>query len=377
MADDDQEKTEQPTQKKLDKAKEDGQVPRSKELTTFVMLFCSFLALWFLGSTLYDGLGEIMRSSFSFDRLMVFDPEPSIMKTTELGMDGLFMLMPFLAITFVLALIAPNLLSGPLISMKSLKPKISKINPVSGFKRIFSEQALVELAKTIAKSVLIGASLYVFIQFKKGDFMGLLNQPHEEAVLTALSLAFQVVMIMTGTLVVAAIIDVPFQIFSHKKKLKMSMYEIKKEFKESEGDPMVKARIRQQQQEMSRNRMMAEVPKADVVINNPTHFSVALKYTEDMAAPIVVAKGRNGIALRIREIAEENKVPMLEAPPLARALYQHVDLEHPIPESLFHAVAEVLRWVFQMKEMGWADRPVNLPVPEGMDVVNNMDSENG
>lgn len=363
----DQEKTEEPTQRKLDKAREDGQVPRSKELTTFLMLLCSLGTVFAISGSLYETLSKVMESAFTFDRSNGFDAYDMMMSSQEMGSEAFFGIMPLLVMTFVLAVVIPNLLSGPNFSAKSLKPQLGKINPLKGFKRIFGEQALVELVKVIAKTILIGAMLYAFMQFKMDDFRSLLTQSTEQSITKGLMLSFQISMLLVCTLVVAAIIDVPYQLYSHKKKLKMSMYEIKKEMKESEGDPMIKARIRQQQQEMSRNRMMAAIPDADVVINNPTHFSVALKYTENMAAPIVVAKGRNDIAMKIREIANENNVPMLSAPPLARAVYHHVDLEHPIPTELFTAVAEVLAWAFSIKKNQNIPKPINLPVPEGMD----------
>jgi flagellar biosynthetic protein FlhB len=365
--DSDQEKTEEPTQRKLDKAREDGQVPRSRELTTFMMLLCGIVALWSVGGGMRESLSNVMETAFSFDRAQAFDVMPMIKTGQEMAKEGMLSLVPLFLIMLIVALVSPNLLSGPMISAKSLKPQLSKLNPIKGIKKLFSEQALVELGKVIAKSVLIGIVLALFLMSRLDEFRGLMHQPLEQAIANALSQVFQVAMLLVLTLIVAAGIDVPFQLFQHTKKLRMTKHDIKQEHKESDGDPLLKSRIRAQQQEMARGRMMQEVPKADVVINNPTHFSVALKYGDDMGAPRVIAKGRNDVAAKIREIAQENNVPMIEAPPLARALYHNVDIGREIPMELFNAVAEVLAWAFSLKKNIVTPTPTNISVPEGMD----------
>lgn len=372
---DQQEKTEEPTQRKLDKAREDGQIARSRELTTFIILLAGLGALIGTGGSLYHGMGSTMESAFRFDRAVAFDPHVTMMHGRVLGERALWMVMPIFMAMVVIALIAPNLLSGPLISAKSLKPQFSRLNPIKGLKRMFSEQALVELFKVIAKSTLVGGVFVLFLMSKIDEFRALMGQSLYQALANTFVMSVQATALMVLTLIVVAMIDVPFQIFQHTKKLRMTKYDVKKEHKESEGDPMVKSRVRALQQEMAKGRMMDAVPEASVVLTNPTHFAVALKYSDDLGVPIVVAKGRNEIAAKIREIALENNVPMMRAPPLARAIYHNVDLEREIPMELYTAVAQVLAWAFSIKRNERVPEPTNLPVPDDMDQGPEQTSE--
>ncbi|SHF55659.1 flagellar biosynthetic protein FlhB [Modicisalibacter ilicicola DSM 19980] len=381
MADDssDEEKTEEPTPRRLEKAREEGQVARSRELSTFMMLMAGVAGLWTTGSLLYDQLGTMMEQAFLFDRGIAFDGTLMLAKLWTLGTHTLVALVPLFLLLTVVALVAPALLGGWLISAKSLKPQLSKLNPFKGLKRMFSSQALAELAKAISKSVLTGSVAVGFLWLKRGELMALMEQPLQQALFHALELAALCCGLIILSLVVVILIDVPYQLWSHNKKLRMTKDEIKKEHKESEGDPQVKGRIRQQQQAMARGRMMSKVPEADVIVTNPTHYAVALSYRDDMGAPRVVAKGADAVAARIRELGEEHAIPRLEAPPLARALYRHVDLDHEIPATLYTAVAEVLAWAFRLKQVRreggeMPDTPLDLPVPAELDDASRPDS---
>lgn len=364
----DQEKTEEPTARRLEKSREEGQVARSRELTTFVILFGGVLMLWSLGSTLYNNLGLMMEQAFSFERLQISEPGPMLQNVLELGQAALISLLPLFAVMLLLALVAPALLGGWVVSTKSMAPKFEKLNPIKGLKRIFSTQALAELGKAIAKTVLVGSVLTLFLWQQRQSFMRLMSLEVKQALGEAMGLAALACLLMILTLIMVVAFDVPYQMFTHKKKLRMSKEEVKREHKETEGDPFVKGKIRQQQQAMARRRMMADVPKADVIITNPTHYAVALQYDEHgMGAPKVIAKGTELVAQKIRELGDEHQVPRLEAPALARALYAHVDLGHEIPAALYTAVAEVLAWAFQLKRarQGIAVMP---PTPKDIEV---------
>jgi flagellar biosynthesis protein FlhB len=382
MADDtsQDDKTEEPTPRRIEKAREEGQVARSRELATFMMLMAGVASLWAMGSLLYDQLGLMMEQTFLFERSIAFDTALMLANFWALGTHTLLALLPLFLLLTVVALIAPALLGGWLISGKSLKPQFSKLNPLKGMKRMFSSQALAELAKAIAKSVLTGSVAIGFLWSRRGELLALMDQPLEMALFHALKLAALCCGLIVLSLIVVILIDVPYQLWSHNKKLRMTKDEIKKEHKESEGDPHVKGKIRQQQQAMARGRMMSKVPEADVIVTNPTHYAVALSYRDgEMGAPRVVAKGVDAVAARIRELGDEHNVPRLEAPPLARALYRHVDLDREIPADLYTAVAEVLAWAFRLKQVrreggDTPDTPRNLPVPAELDDATRRES---
>lgn len=364
----DQDKTEEPTPRRLEKSREEGQVARSRELTTFLILLGGLAALWALGSVLYHRLGRVMEQSFLFERQQAMETEPMMANVFQLGQETLSGMLPFYLFMFCLALVAPALLSGWVISAKAVRPKLSKLNPAKGLKRIFSVQSLIELGKAVAKASLVGTVLVTFLLTKRGEYLGLMEQPVQQALTNALGLAAQAAFLMVLTLIVVVLIDVPFQIWNHTKQLRMTKEEVKREHKEQEGDPHLKGKIRQQQQSMARSRMMTKVPEADVVVTNPTHFAVALQYNDQaMGAPKVVAKGTDKVAQRIRELGDEHEVPRLEAPALARALYFHVDLEQEIPAALYTAVAEVVAWAFQLRRAR-TDGSLGPPAPDALPV---------
>lgn len=376
-------KTEEATPHRLQKAREEGQVPRSRELATFLLLGGGAGALWLYAGVLGDTLERILGQAFGFDRTLALDSRVMLANALMLGQEALIALLPLFALLVVLALVGPILLGGWMFSTKSLAPSLGKLNPIKGIGRMFSSQALAELAKTIAKSLLVGGVVVLYLHAQRQELMALMLMPLDNALADALTLVARCTALAVVMLIVPTLMDVPYQLWSHAKKLRMSFEEIKREHKETDGDPQVKARIRQQQQAMARARMMTEVPRADVIVTNPTHFAVALVYREsDMRAPRVVAKGRDQVALRIRELGEAHAVPVLNAPPLARALHAHVELEQEIPLALYQVIAEVLAWAMRLKRArdhgGLRPRdPEGLEVPQDLQVPPEAQAHTG
>jgi flagellar biosynthetic protein FlhB len=299
----------------------------------------------------------------------------------DLFMDILLTFVPFLGMLVLVALLSPLLMSGWLFSPKALQPKFGKLNPFSGIKRMFSAHSLIELIKALGKAILVGGIGAWVVWANRDEVMQLVSEPVVRAIPHLNNMIWWSYAAIMAGMVLIVILDVPFQLYEHTKKLKMTKEEVRQEGKETEGNPQVKGRIRSMQREIARRRMMSEIPTADVVVTNPTHYSVALKYSEDkMRAPIVVAKGSHLLAAKIKEIAKEHNVPILEAPPLARALHKHSELGAPIPEALYTAVAEVLAYVYQLrryKKQGGAKpvMPGELPVPKELDPLNKQQAE--
>jgi flagellar biosynthetic protein FlhB len=374
MAEDsDLEKTEQPSQRRLDQAREEGQVARSRELSTFTVLVAGGAGLWLMGASLSEHLIKLVRQGLTLNADIVFKPELMMPHLHNLSLEALMAFLPYLLLLLVVATFSPLLLNGWMFTFKPLVPDLSKLNPVSGIGRMFSVNSLVELGKAIAKSVLVGGIGAWAIWHNRDHVLLLISEPVVQSIPHLGSLMWACFATIMGGVLLIAGVDVPYQLWEHNKKLKMTKEEVRREAKESEGDPQVKAKIRSMQREMARRRMMAEIPTADVVVTNPTHFSVALKYSENgMRAPVVVAKGTHLMAAKIKEIALANNVPILEAPPLARALYKHTDLGQSIPEALYTAVAEVLAYVYQLRRYKTAGgnypvQPSELPVPKELD----------
>jgi flagellar biosynthetic protein FlhB len=366
----DLEKTEPASERRLEKAREEGNVARSRELSTLVMLGTAIAGLWFMAASMGGAMEQALRKGLSFERSAALDPMQMIAQAGATIVHVLVAVAPLFFAMAAAALVAPLLLGGWLFSGQAVAPKFSKLNPLSGIARMFSSQSLAELLKALAKSLLIGGVAWWVISRNLAEMMQLMSLAPSAALPQAVMLVARDCALIAATLVLVAAIDAPWQLWSYHRKLRMSREDLRQEHKESEGDPQIKAQIRRQQQAIARRRMMSEVPKADIVVTNPTHNAVALKYDDNaMRAPRVVAKGTDLVAQRIRELAAENKVPMLEAPPLTRALYKHTRLGDEIPAGLYTAVAEVLAWVYQLKrwheEGGQSpNRPTALPVPD-------------
>jgi len=361
-----QEKSEAPTGKRVRDAREKGQIARSRELNTVVVLLAGATSLLLFGGYFGARIANLMTDALDLERGLIFDPALMVSHLAALIERALLILAPLFMILVVVALLGPLLIGGINFSTKSLTPKFSKLNPISGIKRVFSVTGLMELIKGIGKFVLVALVAGLAIKMIWGTLLALGDQPVEQAIIQTGRMAAWVFLIASIALIAVAAIDVPFQIWNHTKQLKMTLQEVKDEFKETEGKPEVKGRIRQLQMEASRRRMMTEVPKADVVITNPTHYAVALQYQPaTMRAPRLLAKGTDATAKVIREIAEEHQITLVEAPRVARAIYFTTDLDQDIPGGLFVAVARILAYVYQLKRDDLdVDLPDELPVPD-------------
>ena len=368
-----QEKTEEPTPRRLEKAREEGQTARSKELSTTAVLLFGALGLVAFGSFMAGKMFEVALYNFDVERAAIFDTATMFRHMGESMREAIIALAPWLAVVLVGAFAGPLGVGGWLFSGKAITPQLSRINPLSGIKRMFSMNSLVELFKAWAKVLVVGTVAYFTIAFFFDTSMSLQKMELKPAISESIDIILLSTVILCASTILIAIVDVPWQIYSHKKKLRMSMQEIKDEFKETEGKPEIKSKIRQLQREAAQRRMMGEVPDADVVITNPTHYAVALKYTGGSGAPVLVAKGVDQAAMKIREIAREHNVPQMEAPPLARAIYKHTRLEEEIPEGLYVAVAQVLAYIFQMDQYVKGqgpkpDRRPDMPIPPDLRV---------
>jgi flagellar biosynthetic protein FlhB len=377
MAEDsDLEKTEPASPRRLEQAREEGDVPRSRELATCTILMASGAGLWLLGGNLIRELDRMLVSSFTFERDRAFDFNLLWEHIASSLTNIMVAFAPMGVFLVVVALASPLLIGGWVFSTKALQPKFSRMNPLSGLGNMVSSRSAVELGKAIVKTILIGIIAWMVAQSQLNDVLSLGMESVKEGSTHLGHILLISFLAITSGLVLIAAIDAPYQMWQYANKHKMTREQVRQESKESDGNPEIKAKIRAQQREMARRRMMSEVPNADIVITNPTHYAVALKYTDGkMRAPKVIAKGADEVAAKIRELAQENKVPLLEAPPLARALYQHTELGDEIPEALYTVVAEVLAYVFQLrayKQHGGArpDVPRELDVPPQMDPLN-------
>jgi flagellar biosynthetic protein FlhB len=369
----DVEKTESATPKRLEKAREEGQVARSRELASFALLSAGFFGIWGLSGPISQHLQSILRGAFTFNHNTVLDTNQMLIGAAAAGKEGFMALLPVLALTGLAALTAPMALGGWLLTTKPLEPNFGRLNPISGLGKIFSSQGPISLGMAILKTLVVGGMAGWAMWRRKDEVLSLVTKPLSLALADTMHLIVVCCGMAIAGLFLVAALDVPYQLWTHAKKLRMSKEEVKREHRESDGDPAVKARIRAQQRAAARRRMMTAIPTADVIVTNPTHFAVALKYSDgEMRAPKVVAKGVNLVAARIRELGREHNVPLLEAPPLARALYHNVEINREIPGALYGAVAQVLAWVYQLrrfKEDGGEkpDEPENLDVPPELD----------
>ncbi|NLY57706.1 MAG: flagellar biosynthesis protein FlhB [Gammaproteobacteria bacterium] len=361
-----QERTEEPTAKRQKESKEKGQVARSRELNTLAVVMVAAIGLLMLGPQMAQRLMDLMVFNFSIQREALYNTDSMGMHLFASISHGFGGLAPFLLMLLVAALVGPVMLGGWLFSAKLLAPKGEGLNPLAGLKRMFSLKALVELLKALAKFLVVLAMALVVLNMRTDDLLALGNEPLPTAIAHSAWVLSSSLVLLACALILIAAVDVPFQIWDNKKKTRMTKQEVRDEYKDSEGKPEVKSRVRQLQREMAERRMMGEVPKADVVITNPTHYAVALKYDPVASgAPVVIAKGADFLAQKIREVATEHDVIVLESPPLARAVYYSTELEHPIPAGLYLAVAQVLAYVYQIRQyqQGKGQRPGPMPEP--------------
>lgn len=369
----DAERTESASLRRLEQAREEGNVARSQELTTFGMLIAGAGGMWFYGKYLFSELSALLRRGLVIDAEALSDTGAMGRMLYEISIDAVMLTAPVLLLLLFTALLVPQLLSGWLFSANALRFDLQRINPLSGLSRIFSWRGLADLGKALIKALLITTAGAMLLWKFQEPLQQLSLLPVDAGVSRMAWIAGSCFLILASVMAFVAAVDVPFQIWNHGNQLKMTREELRREHRENEGDPQIKAAIRNQQRAMAQRRMMADVPKASVIVTNPTHYSVALLYEDSkMHAPRVVAKGADLLAAKIREIGKSHDVPVLEAPALARAIYHHAEVGSEIPEKLYAAVAQVLAHVFQLRihrEFGGAmpQELAEVAVPQGLD----------
>ncbi|MES2672695.1 MAG: flagellar biosynthesis protein FlhB [Pseudomonadota bacterium] len=374
MSDEDssQEKTEEASGRKIEKAREEGQIPRSRDLTTSVVLLFGACGLYFYADFMFAKIIGLTRANFILKRETIFDPNAMIGHLASAINDGILSMMPFFGLMFVASIIGPIALGGWLFSADALLPKFSRMDPLAGIKRMFSVKSVIELVKALAKVLVILGATILLLKHYAQDMYRLSDESIHVAIVHSAEISILAAIALSATTLIIAAVDVPLQLFEYAKKLKMTKQEIRDESKDTDGKPEVKGRIRQLQREMAQRRMMAKVPEADVIITNPTHYAVALKYQpESMATPIMIAKGGDHTALKIREIAKAHNIEIIESPVLARAIFHTTELDTEIPSGLYLAVAQVLAYVFQLRNYrkGRGEKPKyprNLKVPKDL-----------
>lgn len=366
------EKSQEPTSKRLEQAREEGDTVRSRELNTMAILLAGSAGLLMFGAYMIDVMISIMGHNFSLTRNDIFDTGALLRHLDISVMDGLRSMLPVFMILLVASIAGPIALGGWNLSVKAIMPKASRMNPLEGLKRMFGPKSLIELVKAAAKVLVVAAIALLIFVINTDRILAISSEPLLPAMQHAMVIIGWSVLGMSCAMILITMIDVPFQIHSHTQKLRMTLQQVKDEMKDSEGKPEVKQRIRQLQYEMTQNRMMQNLPKADVVITNPQHYAVALRYQQGgNTAPVLIAKGADLIALKIREVATLHKITIIESPVLARAIFYNTRLDEEIPEGLYKAVAQVLAYVFQLRQYrpGSGPRPVlarDLPVPEDL-----------
>ena len=369
-------RTEQPTARRLNQAREDGQVARSIELPAASVVIGALLILFMLGGWMISHLGAVFANGFVFDRKTL--DRPQLLPAVFGGQlsEAFLLIVPVLVFTVIAAIATSGVTGGYHFSLKAVHPKFDKLNPMAGFKRMFGMHAVVELSKALLKFSLVGVALWASILHNMDGLMQLGRMSLEPAMQSAGKMIAESTLWVACSLLVIALIDAPYQKYAFMKRMRMTKQEVKDEFKQMEGSPEVKAQIRRRQREMANARMMAKVKDADVVITNPQHFAVALAYdpTSD-GAPMLIAKGTDLVAQRIREIAREEGVELFESPQLARALFFTTKLDETIPEALYHAVAQVIAYVFSLNDAFSGRQRYEKPNP---DIPENMRfDENG
>jgi len=378
MADDNAlDKTQPASPRRLEKAREEGQVARSRELNTFLLLAAGSTMLWLAGPRISHGLTGIVRAGLSFEPAVGRDASVVLDIAQGAMLAALGIVFPLFAVLAAVAILASVAVGGFVISARTLKPRMERLNFFKGVARMASAQAMMELLKTLAKAAVVGAIAALALAHYHGSMLVLMRAGPVDALAAGVELvAWCCALIVSGLSLIAAV-DAPWQIHSHIKRLRMSHQDVRQEHKESEGDPLLKGRLRQLQRAMARRRMMADVARADVIVTNPVHYAVALSYDDDSpGAPRVVAKGADLLAGKIRQVGQAHSIPVLGAPALARALYHNVEVGQEIPATLYAAVAEVLAWVYQLRAWhgaGIAPRqPEHLTVPQGMDPASSQ-----
>lgn len=365
-----QERTEEATPRRIEKAREEGQVVRSRELTAMGVLLGSAASLLFLGPVMIAGVADLMRKYFSIDRDELVSGSRAFAPFADAIIESLKLLAPFFVLVFIIALLMPTAVGGWSFAVKALSFKWSKLDPVKGMQRVFGVRGLVELLKALAKFTLVAGVAVTVLWMEVNAFIELGSMSIQDALAGSMRLMGWTFVVLCASLVLVALVDVPFQLWEHRRQLKMTRQELKDEYKETDGKPEVKARIRSLQRELAFRRMMDEVPKADVIVTNPSHYSVALRYDQArMNAPVLLAKGVDETAMRIRELGRSHRVPIVPMPLVSRAIYYNTRIGQEIPAGLYVAVAQILAYVFQLKRYRGGGQarprlPDRLEVPE-------------
>jgi flagellar biosynthetic protein FlhB len=365
MADEQQQdRTEQATPKRRQEARKKGDVPRSRELTMTGVMLAGSSCIYFLIEPVSGRISGAISGALVFEREQIFDSNNLATAFAELGTSALVAMIPLSLVLLSAVFLSAVAIGGWSFAASALAFKGERINPIKGIKRVFSANSLNELIKAMAKFLLVAAIAIAWLWLSVEDLLGLGREPISTAIPHALKFSALSLVIVSAALILISAADVPFQLWNYQKKIRMTRKEVRDEFKETEGQPEVKSKIRMLQQQIANRRMIEVVPTADVVITNPTHFAVALKYDDaTMGAPRVVAKGKDFMAQRIREIAEANKVPLFSAPPLARALFRSATVGQEIDPGLYTAVAQVLAYIFQINSAAHRRAAGPAPIP--------------
>ena len=363
-----EERTEEATQKRLEDSRQKGQVARSKELTTTALMLASASGILLLGPTMFDDIATIMTANFKIDAVVLTTPDAMWLRLSAALSDGLEALGMFFALVVVAALMAPMALGGWSASGEQLAPKLEKLDPIKGLAKLFSLNGLLELLKSLAKFLLLTGAALLMLWLERDEVISLAGLTLRSGVGQGMQLIGTSFLVLAAVTIIISLIDVPYQLWNHARQLRMTHQEVKDEMKQTEGKPEIKNKIRSLQREIATRRMMESVPDAYVIVVNPSHYAVAIRYVaESMSAPVLLAKGADLVALRIRDIGKEHNIPIVSAPPLARAIYAHTRLNQEIPAGLYLAVAQVLAYVFQLrKTVSLGPRPQppsDLPIP--------------
>lgn len=345
------EKSEDPTEKRKQDSRKKGEIARSRELNTLAVVLAGTGGLLTFGGALGQRVMQVMHKNFSLPRELLLDERYMAVSLLQLAQMAGDALIPLFMVLLIAAIVGPVALGGWLFSMEALAPKFSRMNPLSGLKRMFSMKSLVELLKALGKFTVVLMVALIVLSRARLELIAIASEPLEMAILHSMQVVGWSALWLACGLIIIAAVDIPFQIWDSKQKLKMTKQEVRDEYKDTEGKPEVKGRMRQLQREMAERRMMSAVPEADVIITNPTHFAVALKYdAEQGQAPVLLAKGGDFLALKIREIGTEHQITLLESPALARAVYYSTEVDEEIPAGLYMAVAQVLAYVYQLRQ---------------------------
>jgi flagellar biosynthetic protein FlhB len=369
-----QERTEAATPKRIEDARKKGQVARSRELSTSALLLVSASLFYIFADDIYQSLTNFLYAGLHLSTPEMTDSSDLLRHFGKMCAMATLVTVPYLLILVVAVMASGLIVGGWIFSAQSLVPDFTRLDPISGVQKIISKHGALELVKALLKTLVIGSIGITLLWAQRDALFGLIQEPPDQALLHLMRMSGLIFLILSAATLLIVAFDVPFQIWTLNQKLKMSRQEIKDEMKESEGNPEIKSKVRAMQREMARRRMMAAVPKADVIVTNPTHYAVALRYSEgEHRAPVLLAKGADLVATKIRELAAEHHIPIVEAPPLARALFHHVELEQEIPVSLYRAVAELLAYLYQLRLATPLQQPMlpsNWSVPPELDERN-------